>query len=229
MNLRDTQHLRKTVAGVSMIGAPVLALAAAVLYPALSTDEAKLLQSVAENDTRFTAAVWLATFSLMLALVAVLGLVHLLRERRPGLAHVGGGLALFGLIGVAVFQGIDLVVSQMVRGGADQAEMAALLERVTEQSALPGFGAMLVVVGFIVLAASAWRAHVMPALPAVLIMAWAVVTAVGYATAENALIIAGWMAMVVGLGATGGAILAETDEEWEHAPEVRGMWAMPVH
>ena len=229
MNMRDTQHFRKAVAGICMIGAPVSALVAAVLYPTMSMNEAKLLRSIADNQTRFTVAVWFGTLSVMLALVAVLGLVHLLRERRPGLAHVGGGLALFGLVGAGLFQGVDLVITQMVRGGADEVEMAALLERVNEQSMLPGIAVMLAMVGFIVLAVSAWRAHVMPVLPAVLIVAWAVATAVGYSTSENALIIAGWVAMTLGLGSTGVSILTETDEQWEHAPEVHGMWTMPAH
>ena len=229
MKITDTQHFRKTVAGVAMVAAPLAGLASGVLYPPLSTDESKLLTSIAENETRFNVAVWLGTAAVALAMLAALGLVHLLRERRPGLSHLGGGMAVVGLVGVAVFQGFDFVIAQMVRGGADRAEMAALLSRVNEGSILPVILTMTAVLGFIILAVASWRAHVMPVLPAVFIVAWAVMTAVGYGSGTNNLVVAGWVLMALGLGSVGLTVLTETDEEWEHAPEVRGMWAMPAH
>lgn len=229
MKIRDVQHFRKTVAGVAMVGAPLAGLAASVLYPELSTDESKMLAAVADNETRFNVAVWFGTAAVAMAILAALGLAHLMRERRPGLSHLGGGMAVIGLVGVAVFQGFDFVIAQMVRGGADQGEMAALLSRMNDGAVLPGILTMTAVLGFIVLGVAAWRAHVVATVPALLIVAWAVLTAVGYGSATNSVILAGWVLMALGMGSIGLNVLTETDEEWEHAPEVRGMWAMPAH
>lgn len=229
MKITDTQHFRKTVAGIAMVGAPLCGLVGAVLYPAMSTDEAEFIASVADNETRFTVALLFSTAAVPLALFAVLGLVHLLREKRPGMGHVGGGMAIVGLIGIAMFQGFDFVLAQMVRGGADRAEMAALLARMNEDTFLPPLLALLAILGLIVLAVASWRAHVVPVLPALFIAGFAVVTGIGYGTADNGIVVAGWVLMALGLGSVGLNVLTETDEEWEHAPEVRGMWAMPAH
>jgi hypothetical protein len=229
MRITDVQHFRKTVAGIAMIGAPLCGLVSGVLYPPLSTDETKLLASVADDESRFSVAVWFGTAAVAIMLLAVLGLVHLLRERRPGLAHVGGGMAVMGLVGVGMFQGVDMVIGQMVRGGADRAEMAALLSRVNDQAMLPGIMTIVAVAGIVVLAVAAWRAHVMAVVPAACIVAWAVMTAAGYGSGANGVMVAGWVLMTLGLGATGLSVLTETDEQWEHAPEVHGLWAMPAH
>ena len=229
MKITDVQHFRKTVAGIAMIGMPLAGVGASVLYPALSTDEAEMLATVAENESRFNVAVWLGTAAVAMGILAALGLVHLMCEKRPGLSHVGGGMAVVGLVGVAMLQAFDFVIVQMVRGGADQGEMAALMARVNDSAMLPFILTVTAVVGFVVLAVAAWRAHVVASLPALFIAAWAVTTAVGYGSAENSLILAGWVLMALGMGSVGLNVLTETDEQWEHAPEVRGMWAMPAH
>lgn len=230
MKITDTQHFRKTTAGIAMVAAPLFALVGAVLYPPLSVDEGKLLASVADNRTRFTVGALVATISIPLMLIAMLGLVHLVRDRRPGLAHLGGGLIVVGLVGVSMLQGYDFVIAQMVRGDADNGEMTALLARMMEDgTVVPGIMTMFAVLGFVVLAVAAWRAHVLPVLPALFVGVSALVTAAGYATATNEVIVGGWVLMVLGLGATGVTVLTETDEEWEHAPEVHGLWAMPAH
>jgi hypothetical protein len=58
--------------------------------------------------------------------------MHMLRARRVLFGHVGGGLALLGLLAITA----QLGAWQMAQPGADQAQMAALLERVNETTGM---------------------------------------------------------------------------------------------
>ena len=49
---------------------------------------------------------------------AVLGLMHMMREREVAFGHVGGGLAMLGLLAFAGIVAMELVMWQMVAGGS---------------------------------------------------------------------------------------------------------------
>src|ERR687896_2229634 len=129
MHLSDAHHSRKMLAGACMVVAPLVLLAATVIHPASDMDEAAQVATIADNLDAWYVAHLLALVSIVLAVPAVLGLMHMLREREVALGHVGGGL---GLIGLLAFTGIvtleGLVGWQMAVAG-DRGEMVALLER----------------------------------------------------------------------------------------------------
>src|SRR5436309_2593295 len=94
----DAHHFRKMVAGFCMVVAPLFALAGFIVHPAVHTNESAQLSVVSAHMDRWYLANLLLFVSVVLAVPAALGLMHMLREREVAFGHVGGGLALMGLM-----------------------------------------------------------------------------------------------------------------------------------
>jgi hypothetical protein len=161
--LSDSHHFRKMLAGVCMIAGPLLLLVVEVIHPAIKEDEAAQLGVVADHANGWFAAHLIALPAIALMVVAALGLMHMLREREVAWGHLGGGLALLGLLAFVGVVAVELVAWQMVKGGADAGEMTALLERLNEEPGIvvPFYvvGLVGVVGGFIALAVGLYRAR----------------------------------------------------------------------
>jgi hypothetical protein len=226
LRVSDPHHFRKTLAGACMMLAPIVLLAGMVIHPERKTDEAAQLAVVADNLDAWFIAHLLVAVSLLLVVPAVLGLMHMLREREVALAHVGGGLALAGILAVTGLVAIDGFVGwQMGAAGADRAEMTALLERVNETAGvfipfyLMSFAFAL---GIVVLAFGLYRARAVQWWMAAFLAIAAVLLAIAGPTASDVLSIVGAAFLVVGLGSIGRLVLTESDEDWEHTPEYKG-------
>lgn len=223
-DISDAHHFRKMIAGWCMIFSPALALAATIVSPQLRTDEAAQLAIVGTHPDRWYLSNLFALAAIVLAVPAVLGLMHMLRERHVALGHLGGGLALFGLLMLMAQTAIAMVAWQMVAG--DHAQMAALWDRVNTTSGtfIPfvvggfAFGA-----GFLVLACGLWMAHAVHWTMALCLAAGAVAINIAFPAASLTLAIVGAAVLLVGLGSIGRMVVAETDEDWEHTPEFRGL------
>ena|SRR5918992_3917523 len=224
-SLSDPHHFRKMVAGLCMIAAPLLMLVAAVITPVYETDVGKQLAAVAGDADRFYIASLATLVALILLVPAILGLMHMLREREVAYGHLGGGLALLGSFLVMAIMGIQLVVWQMVAGGADRAEMIALLDRVNDTTGIvvPLFIlSFAFALGFAILAAGLYRARAVHPWMAILIAAGGVMLPIGATIASEVVVSLGAVALLVGLGFTGWRVLMEPDSDWEHTPEVSG-------
>jgi hypothetical protein len=161
----------------------------------------------------------------VLAVPAVLGFMHMLRERRVLFGHLGGGLALIGLLAITGSVAFQLAAWQMAAAGADQAEMAALYERLHETTGLwiPFYVVPFAFyAGVVILAAGLTLARAVHPVIAACTAAGAVLMAAGYPMANEILFIAGAAVLWLGVGATGWMVLGETDEQWEHTPQVSG-------
>ena len=228
MSLSDSHHFRKMVAGACMVLAPLLLLVAAVIHPGFETDEAAQIAVIAESrDAYFTAEV-IGLASIVLAIPAVLGLMHMLREREVTAGHLGGAFALTGLVAFAAATGIALVLWQATATGADQAEMVALLERLMDSTGL--FIAVWLMtfafpIGVIALAAGLVRAHAIAPVMAGVLALGAIGVALASPLGAAWVLIAAAALLVIGFGSTGLMVLRETDAEWEHTPEVHGFRA----
>jgi hypothetical protein len=225
MSLSDTHHFRKLVAGACMVLAPILLLVAAVIHPGFETDEAAQLGVIAESRDAWYIATLLGLVSIALAVPAVLGLMHMLREREAAAGHLGGGLALLGLLAFAALAGMAFVAWQMAATGADQAQMAALLENVRESSGV-FFPVYLITyafaLGMLVLAYGLGRARAVPAVMAVCLAIGGVAVVLAAPLGAAWLMIVGAAFLVVGLGSTGLMVLRATDADWENTPHFRG-------
>jgi hypothetical protein len=229
MHLSDAHHFRKMVAGACMVVAPVVLLVSMVIHPASDMNEATQVATIADNLDAWYVAHLLALISIALTVPVVLGLMHMLREREVAFGHVGGGLAMLGLLAFAGIIGMELVMWQMVAGGSTS-EAVALLERLNDTAGivipfvLVSFGLTL---GLACLAFGLYRARAVQSWMAISVATGAILLGVAFGAALNWLAIVAAAFLVVGLGAIGRMVLRETDEAWEHTPEYEGFRPVP--
>jgi hypothetical protein len=220
----DSHHFRKTVAGAAMIGAPLFALIAYVVTPKLYTDEGAQLGSIAAHADRFFASAMLSGAAIVCAMIATLGLMHMLRERRPAAAAIGGSLAFVGLAAWLCQIGVSMVLWQMTKDGVQPSDVSAFT------GLADSFGSALVLfwlpvltaAGYVVLAAGMLGAKVVDGWMAAMIGIAPVMLAIAGLAASIPVGLIGAALLLVGLGATGLAVLREPDADWEHTPEWRG-------
>ena len=224
----DPHRFRKTVAGGCMIAAPALFLLASVVTPAASNNsDAALIQAAASDPDRWISGALLALAGWALFLPAVLGLMHMLRERGVAFGHVGGALALAGTVCAIANTTLFVMIWQMGAGGTDQ--MIGLLERLGTETAsgvvlfiLP----VLVTIGALVLCWGLTATHIAPLWMTLPLALGACAYAIASIALAQELFIAASALTLVGLGAIGRMVLAETVEEWEHAPDFHGFGAL---
>jgi hypothetical protein len=224
--LSDAHHFRRLVAGFCMVGSPLFLLAAAIVHPGSETDEAAQLAVIAGNLDAWYAAHVLALISIVLAVPAVLGLMHMLREREVTLGHIGAGLALLGLLAFTGLVAITGFAGWQMGAAGSSAEMGALLERINETAGVfvPFYaGSFLLALGMIALALGLYRAHAVQWWMALFVALAAVLVVIAGPVASNTVLVAGAAFLLVGLGSIGRVVLTESDEDWEHTPTYRGL------
>ena len=134
--LSDAHHFRKLVAGACMVIAPLLVLVSEVIHPAEKSSSREQLTVIARHLDRWYAAHLIALVAIALLVPAVLGLMHMLRERQVAWGHVGGGLALLGLLAVTGIVAVEGFVGWQAAAGGDRAQMVALFDRLTGTAGL---------------------------------------------------------------------------------------------
>jgi hypothetical protein len=222
--LADAHHFRKMVAGCCMVLAPLVLLGAEIVHPEEKTNAGDQLAVVANNLDQWYVAHLMAAIAVVLMVPAVLGLMHMLREREVAYGHVGGALAMLGLLALAGIVAMELVLWQMGTIGAN-AQMTDLANRLTDTTGIVvpffvvAFGFML---GLICLAIGLYRARAVQSWMSLFLIVAAVGFGIEFSAASNVFGIVGASFLLVGLGSIGRMVLAETDEDWEHTPEYQG-------
>jgi hypothetical protein len=199
---------------MSMIAAPLFLVASAVVSPQLKSDEGAQLAVIAAHPTRwywFTLLLLIGSILLVPALVGIAGLVH---GRSPRLATIGGSLAILGSL-IAIGDVMSQFVSwQMVAGGADRAQMAALLQRFDNAAGVGvvfSVGGLSVLLGVVLLTVGVIRARVAPAWAAIGLSVATVLNIVAFSSASTAGVAVSWIALLVAMGYIGCcALVAET-------------------
>lgn len=218
-------HVNRLIAGACMVLSPLLLLGAAIVLPDLDRDAPAQLAAIADATDRWLISSLLVLGALALAVPAVLGLAHMLRERQMWMATIGAGVALVGILASVGGVAIALVAWQMVDGGS-AIQMAALLDRVNDSAAiwipftLCAFG---VGAGLLMLGGALAMSGLLSAPMGLLIAVGGVLATIGYPLTMPLLILIGAACLCIGLGLTGVMVLRETDEDWAHTPEFRGM------
>jgi hypothetical protein len=191
--ISDAHHFRKMVAGFCMVFAPICLLIGFIIDPDAS------------YAFLFVGAI--------LMVPAALGLMHMLREREVAFGHVGGGLSLVGLMGMAGLIGMD------VGGTTDLVDRVDHLTGVGNWMfvATMGFG-----LGMVMLGMGAFRAHAVPSWAAACPMIGGLAFDVALLAGSGGIAIAASAAMLAGIGTTGFMVWRESDEAWEHTPALGG-------
>lgn len=221
MDRIESSRFRRRAAGAAMVAAPVVIVIAESLHARFETDAAKQLAAVANGTGRWYAAHALVLVTFALAVPAFLGLAHVLRRSRPGLANVSLVIFVPGLVALAAIAGIELVLWQMAQPEADRAAMVALAERLNESAGIvPLFG-------FVLLFPLAWLLagiglYASRAVPVWAAVAIAVSQPVGFvgelAGGPKALAVAAQVVFAIGLVPIGIRVLRQSDEEWQQSP-----------
>ena len=221
MSLSDSHHFRKMVAGACMVLAPLFLLASMILHPEAGTSAASQASAIAADPDAWYAAHAFALVAIVLSVPAVLGFMHMLREKRAAEGHVGGALALLGLMAFVGLVAMELTFWQA--GG--EAETAALIDRTQETLGLviPFYALTFgFIAGMVVLAYGMVAARVVSGFMAACIAGGAILFAVASLAGETWVGIAAAAVLAIGFGMTGFMVLGETDSEWEHSPEYHG-------
>jgi hypothetical protein len=198
-----------------------------IVHPESKSDVGDQLAVIAGNMDEWYAAHLIVAMALVLAVPAVLGLMHMMREREVAYGHIGGALAMVGLLATTAIVSIEGFVGWQAGAatGSDAAAMTALFERVTETTGVvvPVFVMSYgFTVGMLFLAAGLYRARAVQSWTAAMLGIGAIVFSVGTSMAENVVAIIGAAVLLVGFFQVGRMVLAESDEDWEHTPEYSG-------
>src|SRR5205814_9437436 len=98
MTRSHPSHFPKAAAGACMITSPLFLLASSAVSPPLKSGEGAQLAAIAHHPDRDYWFILLGLVGTVLLVPAVLGLMHVLRERAPGWGYIGGSLALVGTL-----------------------------------------------------------------------------------------------------------------------------------
>jgi hypothetical protein len=230
MHLSEAHHFRKMLAGACMVLAPLFLLVATIVHPETKTDEAAQVAVIADNLDAWLVAHMFALVAIALAVPAVLGLMHMLREREVSLGHVGGALAMIGLLAYVGIVAIEGFVGWQMGEAGDRAAMVALLESIRDSAGIviPFFVMSLgFAVGTVCLAFGLYRARAVQSWMAICLAVGVVLVAIGTMTAMNWIGIVAAAFLVVGFGSIGRMVYRESDEAWEHTPEYEGFRPVP--
>jgi hypothetical protein len=202
----NTQGLPTTAVRLSLVLAPLFALASALVAPALKSDEGAQLDVIAQHPDRWYWFTLLLLIGSILLVPALLGIAALVRQRSRRLGDLGGGLAVLGAV-IAIGDVMSQFVSwQMVAQGADHAQMAGLLERFDTAAGVGlvfTVGGLAVLIGTVLLTIGLIRSRVAPAWAAVGLTVAVVVNIAGFTAASNAVVAVSWALLLAAMGYIG--------------------------
>ncbi|MGH3371187.1 MAG: hypothetical protein ACRDPR_14445 [Nocardioidaceae bacterium] len=220
-------RLLRTGAGISLVLSPILALVAWFIRPGLDSDEQAQLGTFADSAAAVDWAIVLNMLSVILAVFAVLGVLHLLREKDAVLGYVGGATAIAGMVLIAVSGGVEGAANALARSGVTSDTVAVYEDIVTGPVGwMLIIGGVLMGVGLLMLAVNLYQTRVVPEPSAALIGLFAVGQFIGFAIFSTPVVLASFAVLAVATIPVGYMLLTETDEQWKHAP--RFHWYRPV-
>lgn len=206
-------RFRRTTTGICLLLWPLSMLGAAVAQPSLGQDTAHVYDAAAGQAARIATSVAIGGPGVLLWVVAVAGVVHLVRLRGATLAHLGGALALLGALGHAVMATLFLVLLGLPQAG-HRADLLPVLDRIARHVfpvALPLL--MLGGVGVVLLAFAMRRADRAPLATPVLVTAGFVSEFIPLGGTTGDIVL--WLLVGTGLALAGARLFALSDEEWE--------------
>ncbi|MFF4416707.1 hypothetical protein ACFYY8_29670 [Streptosporangium sp. NPDC001559] len=141
--LADPRAFRRTVAGLSLVVAPLLYVVAVVADPALRQG-GDTVGVYGRYPEQVSVSASLLHWSWVLLLPGIVGMVHLIRGRGVVFGHIAGGLAFFGVVNFSGLMLGDFFYSYLERA-LPAAQGAALADQaITDPGAryafqIPGF------------------------------------------------------------------------------------------
>jgi hypothetical protein len=219
---RSLEGVRKTVAGVGLLGAAVTGLVSALVGAdeGTSTSAADLYAIAARSSAALTASAMVFAASAVLMIPALSGMLQQLRGRGATLGAIGAGfwvLGAFGHLGYAIW---ELMIAR-VPHQPDRPAMIAYLVRASMVTAVLLPLLLSVVVGLLLLVTALWRAGRVPLWVLVLVVA-GIAFELGAETLNwqsKIVPVVSWGCAAVVFGYIGARVLTMPRGEWEsHGP-----------
>jgi hypothetical protein len=230
LRLSDERNFARTLAGLSLIVAPLLLLLATLIGPDLSGDADERLAEIADNEGRYVASGYLFLLAAWVFVPGLIGLWRLFRGPRVALGQVGAGLVLLGVITTIAFFGFGAYEYEAAQPDLDPAQMAQLADSVDDSGVTtPLFIITFVLgigIGSLIVAWSLWRRQVVPPWAPAAIVAGTVLGA--FSEDSVALGAIGFAFLLVGFGSVGLKLLSMSDEEWDLLGRAPGPAAPPA-
>lgn len=218
MNLTNASRFRRTVAGLLLLIGPMMILIASIVDPATGEGgETKDYLTAIKNDpdmAQVATVLWMWGFAL--TAIGIIGLVHVIRRRGVVLAHLGGALAVFGMIMfMALFATTIFELNTADKLGVDTAErLSKDLEDYWAPIVILVPALLGTFIGFILLGAAIIRSKVAHIAAGILI----IVGIIGVVLTGEASKIPNIIANVllsIGWGIVGLKLLGMKDEQWD--------------
>ena len=214
LKINDANNFRRTILGLCLIAAPLVGLVSALVIPRFPGGMGDELAAISEHRGRWLIGEFLNLITFFLFMLAVLGILHLLRHHSVLLGHVGGGLVLLGAFFHGTIIGFALVEVPLVESGGTRDRMVEFANGMYESAAftmilLPFLSFF---VGWLLLAIALWRARVAPLWVAGTLGVAPLSEFIGPETISPELMLT---LFLIGLGHVGFKILQLSDKEWE--------------
>lgn len=229
LKITDADDFRRTLAGLGMILAPITLGASDLIRLSVEVGDPGVreqLDLIAASPGAWQVASIANMVGTILIVPAVLGLLHLLRDRGVVLGHVGGGLYLIGLLGFAAHNaGYYGTLGVASTPSMNQDQMVRFIHAGETIPANTFWLAIMIVgllAGPLLLNLGLLRARVVPRWTAtVLLLSWGI----SFFAGDGLLVpIISTTLGSIGLGAIGVLVLRQSDSEWaEHATLTKAM------
>ena len=222
----DNGSLRKSIVAGNIALTPILGTLSALVGPRYDSSDSRMLNAIAADQLGWNASAMLGLLAAATSLIAVLGLVHMLRYRVPVLRCLGGVLAILGILGIPGVIATDLLKGQMAKQ-PNRAAMVGLASNYASPSGVHWFYRMLIAygLGFIFLAVGLRRARLVPwwmsaTFGVGAFAAFALDAVPGGHDGFGLGTLAGGIIFVAGSVALGRSVLRTSARDWEASPAI---------
>ena len=223
LKITDADNFRRTLSGLCMILAPLTLGASDLIRLSVEAGDPGVraqLDLIAASRGAWQVATIANMLGIILFVPAVLGLLHLLRDHGVVLGHVGGGLYLIGLLGLAAHNaGYYGTLATASTPSMDHDQMVRFIQAGETLPANTFWVVMFLadfLVGPLLLYVGLLRTRVVPrCTAALLLLSWGTSLFAG-----GGLLVPSISTTLgsIGLGAIGVLVLRQSDSEWaEHA------------
>jgi hypothetical protein len=217
--------VQRLTAGVALVGAAPLSVASWMLLPESMVEGENFVANIASASTgRAWASMVTGALFFPMAILAVMGLSHLMKGRENLVGVVGAGLAVVGLSLNVVAIGAAGTLAEAVYAGNNQAETARLVD-ITMSGATGTIalcGVLLGTVGTLLLGIGLYRSRAVPRLWAVLLAIYGPIQLVGFGAELIPFITLSYAVMALAMIPIGLQVIGGTDDGWDTPPSYDG-------
>lgn len=219
--MHDWRRVRRIFSGVCLIAGPTLFFVSAVMSGPDDTAAERL--DYLRDHTATAVAANLASIAAILLLVpALIGAMHVLRNRAPLLGYLGGGLALVGFAFLSVLIALEGVAIEMAAVGTATRDMATVLDRSANQDVVIGVMFAIFVAGHVLgttlLGVGLFRARLVPVWAAAALTLAGPLHFVAHGIGNRPIDFVAFSLLVIGLATLGVRVLRMADGDWDTDP-----------